>query len=155
MIFFYCEKNWDIDIALWVWLIFIALNYFLDNFVLRPGCEKMYYFTEFALALNDSDDSVAPTDSRRRPDQRLMENCKWDEANQEKQKLEEMQRIRRRKREAEASEAQAEGKVYEGYKPVWFENVVDEVTDTAVHVYKGGYWEAKERQDWSLCPEIY
>ncbi|RMX53738.1 hypothetical protein pdam_00000317 [Pocillopora damicornis] len=120
-----------------------------------PGCEKMYYFTEFALALNDSDDSVAPTDSRRRPDQRLMENCKWDEANQEKQKLEEMQRIRRRKREAEASEAQAEGKVYEGYKPVWFENVVDEVTDTAVHVYKGGYWEAKERQDWSLCPEIY
>lgn len=149
------KKNWDIDIALWVWLIFIALNYFLNHFVLRPGCEKMYYFTEFALALNDSDDSVAPTDSRRRPDQRLMENCKWDEANQEKQKLEEMQRIRRRKREAEASEAQAEGKVYEGYKPVWFENVVDEVTDTAVHVYKGGYWEAKERQDWSLCPEIY
>lgn len=120
-----------------------------------PGCEKMYYFTEFALALNDPDDSVAPTDSRRRPDQRLMENCKWDEANQEKQKLEEMQRLRRRKREAEASEAQTEGKVYEGYKPVWFENVVDEVTDTAVHVYKGGYWEAKERHDWSLCPEIY
>lgn len=115
----------------------------------------MYYFTEFALALNQSDESVAPTDSRRRPDQRLMENCKWDEANQEKQKLEEMQRTRRRKREAEALEAQTEGIVYEGYKPAWFENVVDEVTDTSLHVYKGGYWEAKERKDWSLCPEIY
>lgn len=124
-------------------------------FAFRPGCEKMYYFTEFALALNQSDESVAPTDSRRRPDQRLMENCKWDEANQEKQKLEEMQRIRRRKREFESSEAQTEGIVYEGYKPAWFENVVDEVTDTSVHVYKGGYWEAKERKDWSLSPEIY
>ncbi|XP_020601672.1 oxysterol-binding protein 1-like isoform X1 [Orbicella faveolata] len=120
-----------------------------------PGCEKMYYFTEFALALNQHDESVAPTDSRRRPDQRLMENCKWDEANQEKQKLEEMQRTRRRKREAEALEAQTAGIVYEGYKPAWFENVMDEVTDTSVHVYKGGYWEAKERKDWSLSPEIY
>ena len=121
----------------------------------RPGCEKMYYFTELTLALNQPDSSVAPTDSRRRPDQRLMENCKWDEANQEKQKLEELQRTRRRKREFEASEAEREGKVYEGYKPVWFENVVDELSDSSIHVYKGGYWEAKETKDWSLCPEIY
>ena len=91
----------------------------------------MYYFTELTLALNQPDSSVAPTDSRRRPDQRLMENCKWDEANQEKQKLEELQRTRRRKREFEASEAEKEGKVYEGYKPVWFENVVDELSDSS------------------------
>ncbi|XP_015762433.1 PREDICTED: oxysterol-binding protein 1-like isoform X1 [Acropora digitifera] len=120
-----------------------------------PGCEKMYNFTEFALALNQPDDGVAPTDSRRRPDQRLMENCMWDEANQEKQKLEELQRTRRRKREVEAAEAQKEGKVYEGYKPCWFENVLDEVTNSSLHVYRGGYWEAKETKEWSLCPEIY
>ena len=121
----------------------------------RPGCEKMYNFAEFALALNQPDETVAPTDSRRRPDQRLMENCSWDEANQEKQKLEELQRTRRRKREIEAAEAQKEGKVYEGYQPCWFENVSDEVTKSNLHVYKGGYWEAKETKDWSLCPEIY
>lgn len=121
----------------------------------RPGCEKMYNFTEFALALNQPDDGVAPTDSRRRPDQRLMENCMWDEANQEKQKLEELQRTRRRKREVEAAEAQKEGKVYEGYKPCWFEKVLDEVTNSSLHVYRGGYWELKETKEWSLCPEIY
>ena len=115
----------------------------------------MYYFTEFALALNQNEDDVAPTDSRRRPDQRLMENCKWDEANQEKQKLEELQRTRRRKRESEADEAQTLGKVYEGYKPAWFEKVDDELTNVSLHVYKGGYWEAKETGEWSLCPEIY
>ncbi|XP_068749681.1 oxysterol-binding protein 1-like isoform X2 [Montipora capricornis] len=120
-----------------------------------PGCEKMYNFAEFALALNQPDETVAPTDSRRRPDQRLMENCSWDEANQEKQKLEELQRTRRRKREIEAAEAQKEGKVYEGYQPCWFENVSDEVTKSNLHVYKGGYWEAKETKDWSLCPEIF
>ena len=30
------------------------------------------------------EEGVAPTDSRRRPDQRLMENGQWDEANTEK-----------------------------------------------------------------------
>ena len=34
--------------------------------------------------LNEMEESVAPTDSRRRPDQRLMENAEWDEANVEK-----------------------------------------------------------------------
>ena len=30
------------------------------------------------------EEGVAPTDARRRPDQRLMENGQWDEANTEK-----------------------------------------------------------------------
>ncbi|KAH7955732.1 hypothetical protein HPB52_003415 [Rhipicephalus sanguineus] len=44
--------------------------------------ERMYNFTVLACQLNEPDDSVAPTDSRRRPDQRLMEEGNWDEANQ-------------------------------------------------------------------------
>ena len=39
----------------------------------------MYHFTKFAIELNEEDDSVAPTDSRRRPDQRLMEHGLWDD----------------------------------------------------------------------------
>ena len=52
---------------------------------------------------------MAPTDSRLRPDQRMMENGLWDEANVEKLRLEEKQRIVRRMREAEAEKAAAQG----------------------------------------------
>lgn len=69
----------------------------------------MYFFSDLALTLNEPEERVAPTDSRLRPDQRLMENGKWDEANVEKQRLEEKQRAVRRRREAEAVEALEEG----------------------------------------------
>ncbi|GCB84659.1 hypothetical protein scyTo_0025331, partial [Scyliorhinus torazame] len=63
----------------------------------------MYYFSELALTLNELEEGVAPTDSRMRPDQRMMENGRWDEANMEKQRLEEKQRSVRRKRESDSS----------------------------------------------------
>lgn len=47
-------------------------------------CEKYYNFTEFACQLNELEDGVAPTDSRLRPDQRLMEESKWNDSNAEK-----------------------------------------------------------------------
>lgn len=65
----------------------------------------MYFFSSLALTLNEPEEGVAPTDSRRRPDQRLMEEGRWDEANAEKQRLEEKQRIARREREREAVKA--------------------------------------------------
>lgn len=85
----------------------------------------MYYFSELALTLNAPEEGVAPTDSRRRPDQRLMENGNWDEANLEKQRLEEKQRTVRRKREAERERAGEGGKMFERIlyvtaKVVWF-----------------------------------
>lgn len=49
-----------------------------------PDCEKYYSFTVFACQLNEVEDNVAPTDTRLRPDQRLMENGKWDDSNTEK-----------------------------------------------------------------------
>ncbi|KAM4707860.1 oxysterol-binding protein 2 isoform 2-T2 [Discoglossus pictus] len=125
------------------------------KYPLPENAEHMYYFSELALTLNELDDTVAPTDSRFRPDQRLMENGKWDEANAEKHRLEEKQRAVRRRREAEAVEALEEGTDYEGYQPQWFERKIDPYTGELVCVYKGGYWEAKEKQDWSLCPDIF
>ncbi|XP_029430948.1 oxysterol-binding protein 1 isoform X2 [Rhinatrema bivittatum] len=120
---------------------------------LPKNAENMYYFSELALTLNAPEDGIAPTDSRLRPDQRLMENGRWDEANAEKQRLEEKQRSVRRRREAEA--AKAAGTVSDPYRALWFEKKIDPVTKEMTHTYKGGYWENKERQDWSACPKIF
>lgn len=117
-------------------------------------CEKCYHFTMLAIQLNEMDDEVAPTDSRRRPDQRLMENQMWDEANAEKLRLEEKQRAVRRHREKEAEEAAKEGRPYTPYVPLWFKQVKDE-NDCIVHTYLNTYWQAKEQHDWSRCPDIF
>lgn len=76
-------------------------------------CDKYYSFTELACQLNEPEEGVAPTDSRNRPDQRLMENGNWDEANVEKLRLEDKQRQNRRARESENEKAAAEGKIIE------------------------------------------
>lgn len=47
------------------------------------------------------------------------------------------------------------GNDYEGYQPLWFERKVDSFTGELICVYKGGYWESKEKQDWSICPDIF
>lgn len=59
--------------------------------------------------MNELEEGVAPTDSRNRPDQRLMEDGKWDEANQVKFLLEEKQRSARKKREADAEQTRSHG----------------------------------------------
>ena len=74
----------------------------------------MYFFTELALTLNEAEEGVAPTDSRQRPDQRLMEAGRWDEANAEKQRLEEKQRSVRREREREAASLRTSSQSEEG-----------------------------------------
>ena len=50
----------------------------------RSGSEHMYGFSEFTCSLNEPEPSVCPTDSRLRPDQRVMENGDFDNANVEK-----------------------------------------------------------------------
>ena len=67
--------------------------------------KKTYNYTELAVELNELEEGVAPTDSRLRPDQRLMEEGQWDEANKVKVMLEEKQRAARRRLEKEAQEA--------------------------------------------------
>uniref|UniRef100_A0A3P9QDH5 Oxysterol-binding protein n=1 Tax=Poecilia reticulata TaxID=8081 RepID=A0A3P9QDH5_POERE len=125
------------------------------KYLLPENAENMYYFSSLALVLNEPEDGVALTDSRLRPDQRLMEEGEWDEANSEKQRLEEKQRAVRRRREAEATDALDDGTEYESYQPLWFHQRRDSITGEMNFVYKGGYWESKEREDWSMCPEIF
>lgn len=122
---------------------------------LPPGSDRMYNFTSLAITLNEPEEGVAPTDSRLRPDQRAMEEGRWDDANKLKQELEEKQRAARKKREAEMEEASKRGETIKGYQPIWFEMKTDPVTGSPIHVYKGKYWDCKEKSDWSSCPPIF
>ncbi|XP_038947950.1 oxysterol-binding protein 2 isoform X24 [Rattus norvegicus] len=127
------------------------------KYPLPENAENMYYFSELALTLNEQEEGVAPTDSRLRPDQRLMERGRWDEANTEKQRLEEKQRLNRRRRleSCTAGCGGEEEKESDGYSPLWFEKRLDPLTGEMACIYKGGYWEAKEKKDWHMCPNIF
>ncbi|XP_054259945.1 oxysterol-binding protein 1-like [Macrosteles quadrilineatus] len=117
--------------------------------------EKFYNFTLLACQLNEMEEGIAPTDSRLRPDQRLMEEGRWQEANLIKHELEEKQRMVRRQRENNAEQAASDGSPYSPYEPLWFKKEMEPATGNLAHIYKGGYWEAKEKQDWSMCPDIF
>ncbi|XP_004582494.2 oxysterol-binding protein-related protein 3 isoform X4 [Ochotona princeps] len=64
------------------------------------GHEQYYGFTQFALELNEMDPSLKsllpPTDTRFRPDQRFLEEGNVEEAEAQKQRIEQLQRERRR-----------------------------------------------------------
>ena len=120
-----------------------------------PNSEKMYNFTQLAIELNEPEDGIAPTDSRHRPDQRLMETGYWDEANKQKEYLENKQRAARRKREQEAEEMASQGKQYPEYQPAWFRKQMDPLSGKFIHVFTDEYWQHKEKQEWSRCPNIY
>lgn len=117
--------------------------------------EKMYNLTLLAIQLNEPEDGVAPTDSRLRPDQRLMEEGKWDDANRFKTALEEKQRFVRRKKEEEAEAAALAEKPVTPYSPLWFERTTDPITGNPVYIFTGKYWKAKEAQEWPDCPDIF
>jgi hypothetical protein len=69
----------------------------------HPLADRMYGFGLYSINLNYMDDemkrTLPPTDCRRRPDQRLMEEGKYDLAAEEKHRLEEKQRAVRKQRE--------------------------------------------------------
>ena len=117
--------------------------------------EKTYFFSTFALTLNQEEPGVAPTDSRLRPDQRFMEKGNWDKANELKLLLEDAQRKRRRHREAEAAAKKAAGQDIEPYRPMWFVQKTCEHTGDYSFVSNEKYWQHKEKQDWKNCIPIF
>ncbi|XP_070185405.1 oxysterol-binding protein-related protein 3-like [Littorina saxatilis] len=107
----------------------------------RPGAmpedHELYYgFTRFAMELNELDMEQArflpPTDTRFRPDQRAMEEGRIQEAEAEKNRLENSQRERRKKAEDMGHSHSAN----------WFcKKTVD---GKEVFEYNGKYWEARK-----------
>uniref|UniRef100_A0A671XZ31 Oxysterol-binding protein n=1 Tax=Sparus aurata TaxID=8175 RepID=A0A671XZ31_SPAAU len=66
-----------------------------------PGDQEQYYgFTQFAVELNELDSTLRPllppTDTRFRPDQRLLEEGNTEGAEEQKQRIEQLQRERRK-----------------------------------------------------------
>jgi len=104
--------------------------------------DNLYYgFSEFAIQLNEDEEGVAPSDSRCRTDQRLLEKGQVDEAADDKFRLEELQRARRK----DNNNAQ----------PQWFEKKRDGDTRQVYWQYKGGYWDSKRDNTWDNVPDIY
>lgn len=111
---------------------------------LVPNAANTYGMTTFAAGLNEltsiEKDRLPPTDTRLRPDQRLAEQGRLDDAEAEKVRLEEAQRVRRREMEERG----------ESWKPRWFVKATGEEDAAGDEVWKlkggrDGYWENRER----------
>lgn len=116
---------------------------------LVENAAKVYGFTTFAAALNEvtenEDGFLSPTDSRLRPDQRLLEQGDVDKAEATKARLEERQRSRKKVRESHGTE----------WKPQFFERVAGEGEELWRLKEKGGYWERRVKGDWNGVEEVF
>ncbi|PFH36619.1 Oxysterol-binding protein [Besnoitia besnoiti] len=120
----------------------------------RPAHSDAYYgFGNLTMELNELTDEydpakgavIAPTDSRFRPDQKLYEEGRVEEAVEEKTRLEEKQR----------SAARLRPRGEEDYDPLWFSKGQDTITHEPAWLYKGGYWEAKSEGGYPDSPDIF
>lgn len=114
-----------------------------------PRPKVPFNLTSFALTLNEINDNIrpwlAPTDTRLRPDQRAMEDGRYDEASAEKHRLEEKQRSARKARELRR----------ETYKPNWFVKLVHPVTGDKYWNYNDKYWPRRKNKQLGDTGDIY
>ncbi|AES72125.1 putative oxysterol-binding protein [Medicago truncatula] len=114
-----------------------ALLWEKDNYVPKTR----YNLSPFAISLNEIMPGLLvklpPTDSRLRPDQRHLENGEYEYANAEKLRLEQLQRQARKMQER-------------GWQPRWFKK-----HDDGSYRYMGGYWEAREKNNWDGISDIF
>ncbi|RPA75371.1 hypothetical protein BJ508DRAFT_332179 [Ascobolus immersus RN42] len=117
----------------------------------NPGLH--YGFTTFAAGLNEitavEEGKLPPTDSRLRPDQRLVEEGRIDEAEEVKHQLEEGQRRRRKEMEEAGKE----------WEPRWFFKVgeTSEEEHWRIRGGEGGYWECRKKapEGWRGVGEVF
>lgn len=129
-----------------------------------PSEPLPFKLTPFALTLNHFPPELcpvlAPTDCRRRPDQRAMEDGLYDQASQEKIRLEEKQREARKLRELQLQEALARAPETEHsriesefhHKPQWFRKSLDSDTGESYWCFNHQYW--RERLNASASPDL-
>lgn len=105
--------------------------------------KSMYCFNSFTFTLNQFEANTAPTDTRLRPDIRLMEQGQWEQSDETKVVLEDKQRAKLRPLEKEP-------------EPIWFRKEVDPLNaNESRYVFTNDYWKCKKKQDWSKCPDLY
>lgn len=118
---------------------------------------QAFNLTPYAVLLNDLPDQLhdwlPPTDCRLRPDLRLFETGRYDEADVMKRNLEEYQRSTRKKREA--------GEV-SSHKPKFFSKVLD--ADTQADYWQPHrmssemtpeYWVRRQKKQWDNVEKIF
>lgn len=114
-----------------------------------PRPKVPFNLTAFALTLNEINDNIrpwlAPTDTRLRPDQRAMEDGRYDEASSEKHRLEEKQRAARKARELRR----------QTYKANWFVKLVHPVTGDQYWHYNDKYWSQRKNKKLGNTGDIY
>jgi len=112
-----------------------------------PDAAKYYGFTRFAMELNEIEPDhigVLPrTDTRFRPDQRCLEEGMINEAAEEKQKVERLQRERRKHRETNNIK----------YEPKFFKKVGGDGSDT--FLFRGDYWVKREEGFGDDVPQLW
>lgn len=98
-----------------------------------------FNLTPFVVTLNDINPQIEPwlppTDTRLRPDQRAMEDGRYDFAATEKNRVEEKQRAKRREREEKGEE----------FVPQWFEQQKCPITGEKYWAFTGNYWKQREK----------
>ncbi|KAI8147715.1 Oxysterol-binding protein-domain-containing protein [Fennellomyces sp. T-0311] len=113
---------------------------------------KYFGFTQFATQLNEitaiEENKIPRTDTRFRPDQRLYEQGRVDEADAEKLRIEQKQRERRKEFELRGVQ----------WNPRWFKLREDKYADPSLipsedgvprsWQYGGDYWQARETGLW-------
>lgn len=114
-----------------------------------PRPKVPFNLTSFAITLNDINDSLkpwlAPTDTRLRPDQRAMEDGRYDEASEEKHRVEVKQRNARKDREQNR----------QTYKPQWFVKLKHPVTKDDYWHFNSKYWVKRKEKELSDCGDIF
>ncbi|CAG0914540.1 unnamed protein product [Notodromas monacha] len=111
-----------------------------------PKASDYFNYGYFTLMLNElritdeqqqqDNNKLCPTDSRFRPDMRLLEQGKEDKGQEEKDRIEDIQRARRKQREdAAAATSGSKSQQQSAYKPRWFVLKKDEITKTEMWVY--------------------
>ena len=150
------DINGDIKFLLegnWLDNIYIINNETKEKTIIWriiPSKDKEdFYFQPYTFDLNNLTEemkkALPPTDSRFRPDQRLMEYQDIDKAGDEKHRLEEEQRAR-------AKQYKKDGFIP---KPLYFEETYDDLTGELVYKYKGNYWDMRYNHRFENLPKIY
>ena len=108
-----------------------------------------FYYQPYTFDLNNLTEemkkALPPTDSRFRPDQRLMEYQEIDKAGDEKHRLEEEQRAR-------AKQYKKAGFIP---KPLYFDETYDDLTGELIYKYKGNYWDMRNNHQFENLPKIF
>jgi len=111
-----------------------------------PGYEQYYGFTRFATELNEMEpglEALLPrTDTRLRPDQRMLEEGDIEGAEKEKCRVENLQRERRKNRDA----------IGALHEPLFFCKISDAEGDS--WIFKGDYWKLRREPGFQNLTEV-